>query len=125
MAALHTGPQRAGLVLTGVLAAGNIASVLFPTPEGEVGPPLPVLVLGTLLGVIGTVATVVAWRTGSGRALRLALATIIIGAITALPAFFVDVPPAIKLITAVSVLLTILAVVLCLSGSRTTSEASA
>lgn len=118
----RTTAQRAGLVLTGLLNASNIASAFFPTPEGEVGPPLPILVFGTLLGVVGTGATVLAWRTGSSRALRLALGCLIVTTITALPAFFVDVPAGIKLIVALSVLLTVAAVVLSLSGPRARAE---
>jgi hypothetical protein len=121
----RSGPQRVGLILTGLLNASNIASVAFPTPEGEVGPPLPILVFGTLLGLVGTTATVVAWRSGSSRALRLALGCLIVTALTALPAFFVDVAAGIKLVTAISVLLSVAAVVLSLSGPRVTGEVRA
>ena len=41
-----------------------------PTPDGEVGPPYVVLLVGTLLGVVGLVGVVIAWRTGSRAAMR-------------------------------------------------------
>jgi len=109
--------QKVGLVLAGLLSATAIPSVLVPTPEGEVGPPMAILVLGTVLGVIGLVAVIAAWR-GSGLALRVAAGALIVAALTSLPAFFVDVPAGIKLATGVSVLVTIAAVVLMFSPAR-------
>ena len=57
--------QKAGLVLAGLLSLGSVPSALFPTPDGQEGPPLGILVVGSLLGVIGVVAVVIAWRTSS------------------------------------------------------------
>ena len=112
-----SGRQRAGLVLAGVLSAINIPSVFTPTPDGEVGPPFGVLVLGTVLGVIGLVAVVLAWR-GNRGALRVAAGALVINLLTALPAFFVDVPVWIKLAVGLSVLATVAAIVLMFSGAR-------
>lgn len=112
-----SGRQRAGLVLAGVLSAINIPSVFTPTPDGEVGPPFGVLVLGTVLGVIGLVAVVLAWR-GNRGALRVAAGALVINLLTALPAFFVDVPAWIKLAVGLSVLATVAAIVLMFSGAR-------
>jgi hypothetical protein len=94
-----------------------LPSVLFQTPEGEEGPPLAILAIGSVLGVIGLVAAILAWR-GNRVALRVAAGAIILVTLTALPAFFVDVPMAIKALVAVSVLLTVAAVVLMFSGER-------
>ena len=113
----HSGRQRTGLVLAGVLSAINIPSVFTPTPDGEVGPPFGVLVLGTVLGVIGLVAVVLAWR-GNRGALRVAAGALVINLLTALPAFFVDVPVWIKLAVGLSVLVTVAAIVLMFSGAR-------
>lgn len=110
--------QKVGLVLAGLYSAANIPSVLFPTPEGEEGPPLGILVIDTLLGVIGLIAVVIAWRSGNRAALRVAAGAIIVITLTGLPAFFVDVPAGIKLLVGVSTLLTIVTVVLLLSPSR-------
>jgi len=110
--------QKVGFVLAGVLCVGNIASVLTPTPDGQEGAPMLILVIDALLGVVGLVAIVVAWRTGNRAAIRVAAGSVIVAMLTGLPAFFVDVPVAIKALTGVGVLVTIAAVVLMLSPSR-------
>jgi hypothetical protein len=110
--------QRVGLVLAGILSLGNVPSVFTPTPGGQTGPPIVVLAVSSILGVIGLVAVVVAWRTGSKSAVRVAAGALIITMLTGLPAFFVDVPAAIKLLVGVSVLVTVLAVALMFSPAR-------
>jgi hypothetical protein len=109
--------QKIGLVLCGLYSLGNIPSFLEAPPDGEEGPPMAILVVGTLLGIIGLVATVMAWR-GNRVALRVAAGSIILVTLTALPAFFVDVPMFIKALTGVSVVLTVVAVVLMFSVQR-------
>ena len=110
--------NKVGLALTILLSIGNIASALGPTPEGESGPPLGVLLAGSILGVIGTVAGILAWVTNNRAAARLAAITIVLCAISALPAFFVDVPAGVKAMVAVLVLLTVTAVALTFSARR-------
>ena len=109
--------QRVGLVIAAVLSAISVPSAFFPTPDGEEGPPYGILVLGTVLGVIGLVAVVLAWR-GSRGALRVVAGTLVINLLTALPAFFVDVPAWLKLGVGVSTLITVAAIVLMFSGAR-------
>jgi hypothetical protein len=113
-----SGRQKAGLAIAGFLSLINVASAFFPTPEGEEGPPYAILVLGTILGVIGLVAVVIAWRSGNQAAFRVAAGALIINAIASLPAFFVDVPAGIKLMVAVGLVITILAIVLMFSSAR-------
>jgi hypothetical protein len=108
--------QRVGLALAGLLSLTSIPSVLMPTPEGEVGPPYAVLLLSSVVGVIGIVAVVLAWR-GNAAALRVAAGAVIIPTLTGLPAFFVDVPLAVRLLVAVSLLLAVASVVLMLSST--------
>ena len=110
--------QRVGLLLAGGYSALNILSVLFPTPDGQNGPPIGILIIDSVLGLVGLVAVIVTWRTGNRAALRAAAGAIIIITLTALPAFFVDVPAGIKLLVGVFVLLTIAAVVLMFSPGR-------
>ena len=110
--------QRVGLGLAGLLSLGSLPSVLTPTPDGQVGPPLAVLALSTVLGAVGVVATAVAWLRGSATAMRVLAGSVVVGALVGLPAFFVDVPAWVKLTTAVSVLATIAAVVLLFSPAR-------
>lgn len=113
-----SGRQKAGLVIAALLSLVNVASAFFPTPEGEEGPPFAVLVLGTILGVIGLVGVVIAWRTGSQAAFRVTAGALVINAISALPAFFVDVPAGLKLAVAVSIIITVLGIVLMFSSAR-------
>ena len=112
-----TTKQKVGLVLCILYSLANIPSALFPTPDGEEGPPLAILVVGSALGVIGLVAAVLAWR-GNRVALRVGAGAIIVITLTGLPAFFVDVPMAIKALVGFSVVLTVVTVVLMFSGDR-------
>ncbi len=50
--------QKVGLVLCGLLNLLNIPSAFSPTPDGEAGPPYVILLLASLLGVVGLIATV-------------------------------------------------------------------
>lgn len=109
--------HKAGLVLAGLLSAMSIPSVFAPTPEGE-GPPFAISALSSILGVIGLVAVIIAWRSRNGAAVRIAAGALIINLLASLPAFFVDVPVGLKLVVGVTNLLALLAVALVFSGSR-------
>lgn len=108
--------QRIGLGLAALMSIGNISSAFSSrTPEGDAGPPFEVLALDTALGIIGLVAAIIAWRTGSKPALRILAGAVIVSTLSATPAFFVDVPVVVKALVAALVLLTVLAVVLMFS----------
>lgn len=109
--------QKVGLVLAALINLTAIPSVLFPTPDGDEGPPMAVLVVTTILGLIGLVAVVLAWR-GNKLALRVAAASLIVQALLAIPAFFADIPAGIKLAAGASVVVTIIALVLMFSPAR-------
>ena len=109
--------QKVGITLAGLMSLASIPSVLTPTPDGETGPPFVVLVLATILGLVGAVAAVLAWR-GNRGAMRVLSGAIIVNAVASLPAFFVDVPALIKLAVGVSLLLSVLAVVLMFTAAR-------
>jgi hypothetical protein len=112
-----TTKQKVGIGIAAAYSLTNIPSVLFPTPDGDTGPPLGILVIGSLLGVLGLVAAVLAWR-GNRLALRIAAGSMVIITLTGLPAFFVDVPMGVKALVGVSVVLTVVAIVLMFSGAR-------
>ena len=107
--------NKIGLVLAGLLALGDVGSLAFPTPDGEEGPPIVVLILGFVVGLATLAAIVPAWRTGSRPALRVVAGTRILSAVLGLPAFFVDVPAAIQVASAVAFALTVVCVVLVLT----------
>ena len=117
MSTTTTGRQKTGLVLAALISATNIPSVFSPTPDGKEGPPFAVLLVGAILGVVGLVAAVLAWR-GNRTALRVCAGSLIVNLLLTLPAFFVDVPAWIKAAAAFSTLLTVAAVVLMFSTSR-------
>jgi hypothetical protein len=112
--------NKIGLAIAGVLGLLDCAA-LFLTPGSEPGPPFGILVLDTILGVITVVAVVIGWRAARRSALRVAAGARILSAITALPAFFVDVPAALKLLVSVFVVVTVVAVVLMLAPARRTT----
>lgn len=110
--------NKAGFTLTLLLGLANIVSVAFPTPEGEVGPPLAVLIFSAAVGVAIIVAVLVGWLRGSRAAIRAASIMLVLTAITALPAFVTpDVPAGLRAGAAAFVVLTIVALVLMLKPS--------
>jgi hypothetical protein len=113
--------NKVGLAIAGLLGLVDLPSALIPTPEGEVGPPYGILVLGSICGVITVVAVVIGWTKANRGAIRVAAGARIVSMLTALPAFFVDVPWFIKLLVSVAVVLTVISVVLMLSPARQTS----
>ena len=115
-----TTKQKVGIGLAAFYGLTQIPSVMVPTEEGETGPPLGILVICSVLGVVALVSCVLAWR-GNRVALRIAAGAIVIITITGLPAFFVDVPMFVKAFVGVSVVLTLAAVVLMFSGRRPAS----
>jgi hypothetical protein len=102
--------NKVGFGLAMLLGALNIVSLASPTPDGEVGPPLLVLVIDAVLGVGIIVTVILGWFRGSRAAVRAATVMLILAAVTALPAFVADVPQPIVVAAAIYVLLTILTV---------------
>jgi peptidoglycan/LPS O-acetylase OafA/YrhL len=117
-AASWTTRNRVGLGLAIFYAVTNIPSVVVPSGGDDDGPPFAILIICSALGVVATVAGVVAWRRGSRPAARLTAASIVVITLTSLPAFFVDVPAGVKTLVAAGVILTVVIVVLMFSTSR-------
>ncbi len=110
--------NKIGLALAGLISLVNVPSAFEAQPKGEVGPPLVVLYADTVVGVVGLVAVVIAWRTGSRVAVRVAAACLVVALVTALPALFVGVPAVIKILVAGVTLVTLATLVLMFSGQR-------
>jgi hypothetical protein len=110
--------NKIGLVLAGVLGLLDISGP-FATPSpapGEQGPPMVVLVAGSILGLISVIAVVYTWRTSNRVGARVVAGSRILSAITSLPAFFVGgVPAGLIALAAASVVVTFVAVGLVLS----------
>jgi len=110
--------NKVGLGIAALLGLIDCASLLFTTAEGEVGPPVAILVLTTLCGIVTLVAVGPAWRSGDRVATRVTAGARIVSALTALPAFFVDIPAGVVVITAALVVLTVVSVVLMMTPAR-------
>ena len=127
---MHTPPLaprvRIGLGIAALLGLLDCTSLFFPPSEpGEVGPPVGILALGTLLGVATLVAVLVAWRTGRGAAVWVAAVTRIVSVLLALPAFVFGAPREVQQLVAVFVVISIVAVALMLApGRRRTTVAA-
>lgn len=107
--------NRTGLAIAAVLGLVDLGFLFQPTAEGEDGPPFEVLVLGAVMGLVTLVAAAVAWRTGDRRALRAVAGSRVLSGILMLPAFFVDIPPALMALVAAAIALTVLSIVLVLA----------
>lgn len=112
-----TTKNKVGLGLAVLYAVLNIPTVFIPVEDGD-GPPFAIGLICTVLAVVATVAGIVAWRRGSRPAARLTAASLIVITLTALPAFFVDVPAAVKVVAAVGVLVMVAIVALMFSGPQ-------
>jgi hypothetical protein len=115
-AADWTTKNKVGLGLAVFYAVTNIPTVFIPVDNGD-GPPFAIGLICTVLAVVATVAGVVAWRRRNRSAARLTAASLIVITLTALPAFFLDVPAAVKVLAAVGVLLMVAIVALVFSGT--------
>src|SRR4051794_39409566 len=116
-----TTKNKVGLGLAVLYAVANIPTVFIPVDAGD-GPPFAISLICTILAVVATVAGVVAWRQGSRPAARLTAASLVVITLTALPAFFLDVPAGVKVVAAVGVVLTVVIVVLMFSGAQRSSS---
>jgi len=115
----YTTANKVGFVLAIVIGVASRPSVLMPTPEGEVGPPLLVLALSSLLGLVIIAGAAIAWAKGSRPAIRAAAAALIIGVILTLPAFVTpDVPAPLRATAATFTLASLAAIVLMLMRGK-------
>lgn len=113
-----TSRLRAGLALSAVLGLLGVAFLGVPA-DGQEAPPVIVIVLSAVLGLIQVACAVIGWRTGNRLAIRINAAVLIINALLSVPAFFVDIDAWIKAVAALSVILTVVALVLTLRREPT------
>lgn len=104
---------RAGLVLLGLLSVLDIVFTFIPVPEDEPGPPIEVLIIGGLLGLVSLVLVVLMWRGARGTVGWVLVVLRVASALLSVPAFFVPgVPVFFVVLSAVFLVLTIVGVVL-------------
>jgi hypothetical protein len=121
---LVTRANKTGLVLAGLLGLLDIIglfSINTPFPEGMTTPPDWLVIVVAILGLVTLAAIVPAWR-GNHGAVLVVVVTRILSAISAVPAYFVNVPSYILITTTMIVVLTILAVWLILRKTPTKRE---
>ncbi len=117
-----------GLIIAAFLGAVDIISVVGAGADD--GPPLPVLVIGVVLGIITLVGVSLAWR-GRRGGVPTVVVSRVLSALSGVPVFFVgdDAPDWAPPAVAVGIVLTIVALVLIHVGrsrvpSTATSEAA-
>ena len=114
---------RAGLIIAGLLGVADLAMLGSIGADG--GPPVVVIALSAVLGVITLGAVAPAWR-GSRPAAIAITATRSLSALTAVPAFFVEeASSGFVALAAVLVVLTIAAIALLVPAIRATTPAAA
>lgn len=118
--------NRIGLVMTFLIGLMNVPSILGPSgdQEGSDGPPFAVNALDSVCGIVMVVGCYLGWRAGRRGAIRVAAGASILQALSAVPAFFVDVPAWLQALAGVAFVVSVIGVVLMLSaGERSAAVA--
>jgi hypothetical protein len=118
-----SGRQKAGYILGLIVGFTNIPGAFVPGGDTEsgapTGPPVEILAFGVVAGGLIMALLALAWRTGRRPLVRVAAVLMILVALTAIPAFFIDTVPAwVKLFAGAYVLATLASLVLLFSPSR-------
>ena len=91
-----------------------------PTPEDQGGPPLAVLIVAAVLGLVALIAVFLAWTRPSRKAALVAVGVSIVNALLAVPAFFEPgVSSMMQTLAGVFIVWTVVAVALTLMPNRT------
>src|SRR5262245_42720601 len=109
---------RVGLALSALVGLANLPMLAPGIDWGEETPPYGLLVLAAAIGLVSVVCAVVAWNTGNRRAIRIDAAALIVNALMVVPGFFVDLTPFMTVVSAVFVVLPVVAVVLIMRPDR-------
>lgn len=116
----YSSRQQAGFVLAAIVAFANLPGAFVPTGDDDGGgPPLGILIFAAVAAIVIIGLLAKAWRDGSRGAMRVAAGLLILTALSAVPAFFVeDVPAALQLFAGLYILGTIVSVVLLFSPAQ-------
>lgn len=109
--------NKVGLVIAGLLGLVDMANVVdLSSADDHPGPPVAILAMDAVLGLVTVAAVIYTFRTGTRAGSRIAAASRILSAFTAVPAFFVTgVPAPLVAAAATFVVLTVLCVALLLA----------
>lgn len=106
---------RAGLVVLGVFALGDLAAPLLT--DGET-PPMFIALIGSGLGLLSLILIAFAWRGRVAAAIGVVVLRLL-SALTAVPAFLVNgVPTGAKVLAGLAIALAVVGSVLVLAGLR-------
>ena len=125
----YTPRQRAGFVAGILLALLNIPGAFIPTggsaDSNSAGPPVAVLVVAAGLGLLAAGLLYLGYRNGSRGPVRAAVVVLVLIALTAVPAFFVEgVAAWVRLVAGLYVLATVAAIVLLFSPADDAAPAT-
>ncbi len=110
---------RAGLALSALIGLANIP-FLFPIIDwGAEEPPFVMTLLGAVVGMVSVVCAFVAWNSGNRKAIRINAAALIFNALGVIPGLFVDASAFIKVMSAVIIVASLVAVVTTMRRERT------
>ncbi|TNM69091.1 hypothetical protein FHN55_04665 [Streptomyces sp. NP160] len=114
-----------GLVLNALSGLAGLPTLVSPTT----GPaPVVINVVTGILGIVTLVGVVLVWRWRSGRVglgVTLIVVSQLLNALSAVPAFFADIPTGYKAAIAVGVVVTLVGVILVLPARRAARELTA
>jgi hypothetical protein len=104
---------RVGLALSIVLGLANLPFLFLTVDWGPQEPPFAMLLVNAALGMVSVVCAAIAWNSANRLAIRVNAAALIINAIMIVPGLvFEGVPAWIPVVSGVTVVTTVIAVVL-------------
>jgi hypothetical protein len=103
---------RIGLALSIILGLANVPFLFLDVDWGANVPPTALLLLNAALGLVSVVCAAIAWNSGNRLAIRINAAALIINTIMIVPGLFFEGPVWMPVLSAVTIILTLIAVVL-------------
>jgi hypothetical protein len=103
---------RVGLALSIILGLANLPFLFLDLDWGASEPPFALMLLNAALGLVSVVCAVIAWNSGNRLAIRINAAALIINTIMIVPGLFFEGPVWMPVTSAVTIVLTVVAVVL-------------
>jgi glucose-6-phosphate-specific signal transduction histidine kinase len=103
---------RVGLALSIILGLANLPVLFLDVDWGANVPPYALLLLNAALGLVSVVCAAIAWNSGNRLAIRINVAALIVNTIMIVPGLFFEGPVWMPVLSAVTIVLTVIAVVL-------------
>ena len=110
---------RVGLALSIILGLANLPVLFLDVDWGDNAPPFALLLLNAALGLVSVVCAAIAWNSGNRLAIRINAAALIVNTIMIVPGLFFEGPVWMPVLSAVTIVLALIAVVLMMRRSAT------